>query len=122
MATANKFEGKILSVSDEIRQKTNGKSYIIGTAEINVKGKTLNVTFQYTLEDAKGESKEMLQIGQNVILYHSALPSTKEEGGTQHFFEVARGVVASSNAEISEVLGSVLETTTADVAQEAITA
>jgi len=111
----NQFSATIKSVFDDVKTKSNGKSYQLATATINVNGKNIDVLAQYTLSD----EKEFLEVGQKVNLYHTVVPSTKEGEKNQHFFEVSRGVSAATNAELDELLGSEV---TVDVAKEAITA
>ena len=112
---SNQHSATIKSVFDELKTKSNGKSYQLATATINVNGKNIDVLAQYTMSD----EKEMLEVGQKVLLYHTVVPSTKPGEKNQHFFEVSRGVSAATNAELDELLGSEV---TADVAKEAITA
>ena len=111
----NQFSATIKSVFDEVKTKSNDKSYQLATATINVNGKNIDVLAQYTLSDKKA----LLEVGQKVNLYHTVVPSTKEGEKNQHFFEVSRGVSAATNAELDELLGSEV---TVDVAKEAITA
>ena len=115
----NQFSATIKSVFDEVKTKSNGKSYQLATATINVikDGKNIekDVIVQYTLSDEKA----FLEVGQKVNLYHTVVPSTKPGEVNQHFFEVSRGVSAATNAELDELLGSEV---TVDVAKEAITA
>jgi len=111
----NQFSATIKSVFDDVKTKSNGKSYQLATATINVNGKNIDVLAQYTLSDEKA----FLEVGQKVNLYHTVVPSTKAGEKNQHFFEVSRGVSAATNAELDELLGSEV---TVDVAKEAITA
>lgn len=111
----NQFSATIKSAFDEVKTKSNGKSYQLAIATINVNGKNIDVLAQYTLSDEKA----FLEVGQKVNLYHTVVPSTKEGEKNQHFFEVSRGVSAATNAELDELLGSEV---TVDVAKEAITA
>lgn len=113
----NRFSATIKSVFDQLKEKSNGKSYQLANATINVNGKNIDVLAQYTLSDEKGNLKEPLEVGQSVYLYHTVVPSTKPGEKNQHFFEVSRG--AATNAELDELLGSEV---TVDVAKEAITA
>ena len=99
-----KLTGKILTVGKKQFTKTTGdgtpgKNYVLCNVELNINGKPLIVTAQFT----EKESGETLEIGQEVGLYRRVLPSNNGTGMV-NFFEISSNMSAS-NEEINALLG-----------------
>ena len=57
-----------------------------------------------TVLNSKGESKNIPKVGDEVIAYHTKLPSREIEGEFVHFFEIAPDVAITDNATLSALL------------------
>lgn len=101
------YKAKIVSISDEIREKSNGGQVQLCQALITdgpLEGMT--VLSQRTIKNASGAEKPVVNVGQEVVLYHSQLESTSKPGTMQNFFEVSTGLGASQD-DINEALNRV---------------
>lgn len=103
------YKAKIVSVSAEIKTKSNGGQTQLCQALITegpLKG--LTVLSSRTIRNAEGVDKPAVTPGQEVQLYHTQLESTTNPGTMQNFFEVSTGLGASQddiNARLAAAMG-----------------
>lgn len=114
------YSAKIVSISNEIKTKSNGGQVQLCQALITegtLKG--LTVLAQRTIKNAEGVEKALVTVNQEVKVYHSQLESTTNPGTMQNFFEVSTGLGASqdeinarlANAVSAEVANALTEQT-----------
>lgn len=84
------YKAVVAGTASDVRTKSNGVEYVyirVQLTEGAAKGHTVLAT--RTVKNSKGESKDIPAEGQEVIAYHTKLPSTKVEGEFVHFFEIS---------------------------------
>ena len=58
-----------------------------------------------TTKNGKGETKDIPKVGEEVIAYHTKLPSRTVDGEVVHFFEISTSTgTITDNATLSELL------------------
>ncbi len=114
----NTFKAKVVGSQSKPMTKANGAIYVLMNCQIlEGPAKGLIVAGTRTIVNAEGEDKEIPSMGDEVILYRSVLPSTKEEGKYVNFFEISLGNITASNEMINELLGVSSEVATTTPAQ-----
>ena len=72
--------------------------------------KGIQVPGTQTVVNKMGKTKEPVDVGQEVIVFHRAEPKTDGKG-VKHFFEISTGEMSASDEEITALLaGSVTQT------------
>lgn len=102
----NQFKGIVRSEASKVMAKSNGSSYVLINVEIiegPAKGKIVAST--RTTTNANGDEKAIPALGQEVTLWHQCLENNSVPGKFVHFFEIQTGIVATSNDELSALLG-----------------
>lgn len=102
------FKARIVSAPSAPRAKSNGGESVGIQAEIlegPAKGHIVWGT--RTTKNAEGKEKDIPKIGDEVILHYSTMPSTKEPGKFQAFFEIATGANVTDNDALVALLGTV---------------
>jgi len=100
------YKAIIKSAPSKILPKANGAQYVLMSAEITEgPAKGVVVTATRTVLTKDSVTKETPDLNQEVTLYHSIIPSTKEGEKNAHFFEISLGNETASNNELDKVFG-----------------
>lgn len=108
----NTFKGVIAGESTRQITKSNGAVYVLHKVEITegpapLIGKVVDGT--YTIINSKGTEKEPLLMGQEITVYHSAVPSIKDPAIMQHFFEISTSVPSTSQQELNDIFSALAQ-------------
>jgi hypothetical protein len=88
------FKAVIAGVASSIKTKSNGVDFVyIKATLLEGAAKGMTVLATRTVKNIKGEEKSIPVEGEEVIVYHTKLPSLKVEGEYVHFFEVSMSTV-----------------------------
>ena len=99
-AKTQTFEVLLTSNASKTMTKKNGKNYVLFNGKItSEKGKGLIIPCTFTF----GEDKQLPVQGEIVTVIYSVVPSSKEPGKFQPFFEI--GSLAANNDDIIAALG-----------------
>ena len=104
--TKTSMTGVIKSAPSKVMTKSNGATYVLINVLIT-SGKAIGLTVLATRTTMTKDAviKSVPQIDDNVTLYHSVVPSTKEGEKNQHFFEISTGSDTATNAELDAIFG-----------------
>ncbi len=104
----NTFKATIKgNASEQVWTKSNGAEYVLIQCLITegpLKGQLVSGT--RTIKSKEGKEKSIPSIGDNITLYHRALPSTSGSG-YKHFFEISSGVMSASDDTLTALLNGV---------------
>lgn len=105
IAKSVSFKAVVKSAASKVFPKTNGNEYVYLSVELldgAAKGLTVLAT-RTTLSN--GVEKSIPAEGEECVVYHTKLPSQKEEGKFVHFFEISTGSTPiADNDELSALL------------------
>lgn len=92
-----------------VMNKSNGGQFRLVDCKITEDGplKGLTVPGTLTIKNAEGKEKELREVGEEVTLYHTQLPSEKHKGGFMHFFEIGSGINTASMEELTNAFASI---------------
>lgn len=111
METRLKFSATIKTINEELGSKKRGNGTFsdvqICRAEITQEGpaKGMIVVATRTLENQKGEKHNPVEVGDEVILYHTALPDRSNPDKKMNFFEIS---TTTSQDDITAALQGML--------------
>ena len=103
-----KIKAVVTGKASQEFSKTNGGAYVLQKCEIKegfLAG--LIVSGTRTVKNADGNTKEAIEIGQEVVLYMTQQPSLQDPTKMKNFFEISTGTTASDdeiNARLAEAL------------------
>lgn len=96
----------IKSKPSKVLPKSNKGQYVLLDCLITSgKATGMLVTGTRTVLTKDAEVKEIPEIGTEITLYHTVLPSTKEGEKNVHFFEISLRGDTASNAELDDIFG-----------------
>lgn len=100
------FKARIVSEPTAPREKQN-KAISVGIQAEILEGPAKGhiVWGTRTIKNREGKEKSIPEIGDEVILHYSTMPSTKEPGKYQAFFEIATGAIVTDNDALVAMLG-----------------
>ena len=75
--------------------KSNGNEFVYILVQLEEGAAKGHTVFASRTTLSNGVEKSIPEEGEEVIVYHTKLPSTKEAGKFVHFFEISTGEVAS---------------------------
>lgn len=90
----NQFKAEILTISDEVKTKVNGKQYLVCTVKFldgSLKGET------YFAQRTLGEKKSPIRVGQEIVAIASVVDN-------RPYFEVSTGTTVSDSSVILAAL------------------
>lgn len=90
----NSFKATIVTISDDVRTKSNGKEYLLTTVKF-VGGKLAGKT--YFAQRTLGDGKSNIVVGQDVLCYLSVVDN-------KPFFEISTGASVDSADDIMNAL------------------
>ncbi len=103
---SNSFKGIVKKANDAVLSKVNGAQYVLVNVEITEgPAKGLVVLATRTTLTAEKVVKAIPAIDEEVVLYHTVVPSTREGEKNQHFFEIGTGIQTASNTALDSVFG-----------------
>ena len=94
------YKAVIAGTASSVKTKSNGVNFVyIKVTLLDGAAKGLTVLATRTVKNIKGEEKSIPVEGEEVIVYHTKLPSLKVEGEFAHFFEISTNTnqVADNN-------------------------
>jgi hypothetical protein len=100
VSNSTTFKAVIAGVASSIRTKSNGVDFVyIKATLLDGAAKGMTVLATRTVKNIKGEEKSIPVEGEEIIVYHTKLPSLKIEGEFVHFFEISTNTnqVADNN-------------------------
>lgn len=93
--------GIVKSAGSKSMPKSNGATYVLMSVLVtDGKAKGLTVLATRTTSTKDNVVKSTPEIGEEVTLYHTVVPSTREGEVNQHFFEISVGLASATNAEL----------------------
>ena len=96
----------VKSVTSQVFSKSNGAEYVLCNCElIEGKGIGLVVPAQRTILTPTKESKPTPNIGDEVVVYHSAVPSKEDPTKLTHFFDIGMRAGTASQDELRAIFG-----------------
>lgn len=102
----NSYTGIVKSAGSKSMPKVNGATYVLMNVLITSgKATGLTVLSTRTTKTKDGIDKVLPEIGDEITLYHSVVPSTKAGEKNQHFFEISMGMDTASNADLDAAFG-----------------
>lgn len=104
----NSFKGIVKSNGSDVLTKSTGAQYVLMNVEITEgPAKGLVVCATRTTVTAEGVIKSIPKVGEEVVLNHTVVPSTKEGEKNKHFFEVM--YVVKRNQELMGSINSLFD-------------
>ncbi len=103
-----KFTAVVTGKASQEFSKSNGGAYVLQNCEIKdgpLAG--LVVSGTRTIKNADGATKEPIEVGSEVVLYLSQIPSTQDPTKMKNFFEISTGASASDeeiNARLAQAM------------------
>jgi hypothetical protein len=100
------FKAVIAGVPSTVRTKSNGVEFVyIKATLLDGAAKGMTVLATRTVKNIKGEDKVIPVEGEEIIVYHTKLPSLKVEGEFAHFFEISTNTnQVADNSTLSSLL------------------
>ena len=107
MSTITMYKGIVKTEVVFNKEKSTGATYSgMNVLIMDGPAKGLVVLATRTTKTAQGVMKKLPELGQEVVLYHSILPSTKPGEKNQHFFEIGMGTLSATNADLDAIFVS----------------
>jgi hypothetical protein len=95
----------VVGTASSVRERVTGSEYVYIKVQLT-EGKASGciVLGTRTTKNAKGETKDIPAIGDEVVAYHTKLPSREVQGDFVHFFEISTSIALTDNSTLSSLL------------------
>lgn len=102
----NAFKAIVKTIGTSQLSKSNNSKYVLCNCELlEGKGKGMIVPVQRTVLTKDGQVKDLPELGQEVVAYHSTSPSREDENVAMHWFEMGLTPMSASQDELRAIFG-----------------
>ena len=106
METTNTYKAIVKTNGSKTLAKSNGGTYVLQNVEIQEgPAKGVIVLASRTTLTKDGVIKSVPEIGTEIVVYHTIVPSTKEGEKNQHFFEIGSANDTADNTTLDAIFG-----------------